>query len=177
MRLILCYAFLLALMAGGCGSRNEVAPGHAAGAAVLVESADARRCEVNSQSATPYEQAVRCAERFVERNGYTTRAATNNGIWAPEAGEEGKSITEIRARRRGTLRREAIVVCRGTDERGRETYAVGFAGSGDPPSPSGRAVTMDSAFADLRMRPGSFPLITALGDTTSCRSMILKPAQ
>jgi hypothetical protein len=39
----------------------------------------------------------------------------------------------------------------------------------DPPSPSGRAVTMDTAFAEIHFERGSFDLTMALADTASCR--------
>jgi hypothetical protein len=69
------------------------------------------------------------------------------------------------------VREEAVVVCRGRREGAGSAFGVGFALRPDPPSPTGRAVTMDSAFAEIHFERGGFSLIQALGDTASCRGV------
>ena len=133
--------------------------------------ADPRRCALAlAPDETPETHAVRCAEWFILRNGYTTRrpvADTTQIAW--EADEVVGSAAERLARRRGLLRERAFVVCRGRREGKGPAFGVGFVLRPDPPSPSGRAVTMDTAFAEIHVERGSFDLTMALADTASCR--------
>ncbi|MES2523028.1 MAG: hypothetical protein V4617_10045 [Gemmatimonadota bacterium] len=104
------------------------------------------------------------------RNGYTSRrpvADSTQIAW--ESGESAGSAAERLARRRGLLREGPMVVCRGRREGKGPVFGVGFVLRPDPPSPTGRAVTMDTTFAEIRFDSGPFSLIRALGDTASCR--------
>ena len=133
--------------------------------------ADPRRCTLTpAPDEAPETHAVRCAEWFIIRNGYTTRrpvADTTQIAW--EAAEVAGSAAEHLARRRGMLRERAFVVCRGRREGKGPAFGVGFVLRPDPPSPSGRAVTMDTAFAEIHFERGNFDLTMALADTASCR--------
>ena len=133
--------------------------------------ADPRRCALApAPDETPETHAVRCAEWFIVRNGYTTHrpvADTTQIAW--EAHEIDGPAAERLARRRGLLRERAFVVCRGRREGKGPAFGVGFVLRPDPPSPSGRAVTMDTAFAEIHFERGSFDLTMALADTASCR--------
>lgn len=148
-----------------------VAACHPAVRATPGPPADPRRCAVAPEPGeTPEMRAVRCAEWFVVRNGYTTRrpvADSTQIAW--ESGEPAGTTAEGLARRRGMLRERAVVVCRGRREGAGPAFGIGFAYRPDPPSPVGRAVTMDTAFAEIHLERGGFSLIQALGDTASCR--------
>jgi hypothetical protein len=162
LRILLVSATLAAAVMAACRTPPRPAPG---------PPADPRRCALAPvPGETPEARAVRCAEWFIVRNGYTTRrpvADSTQIAW--EAGEPAGPAAEQLARRRGMLREKAFVVCRGRREGHGPAFGVGFVLRPDPPSPSGRAVTMDTAFAEIHFERGRFDLTMALADTASCR--------
>src|SRR5687768_15683856 len=159
LRLVFVSTALIAAIGAACRPAGRSAP---------EPTADPRRCGLAPAAGeTPEARAVRCAEWFVVRNGYTTRRPADSAQLAREAGELAGSAAELLAQRRGLLREGAVVVCRGEREGVGPAFGVGFALRGDPPSPAGRVVTMDTAFAAIHFERGDFGLIRALGDTAS----------
>jgi hypothetical protein len=163
-RIVFVSATLVVAIAVACRGAVKGAPEPAA---------DPRRCGLaRVPGETPEERAVRCAEWFVVRNGYTMRRpVTDSTQIALETGEPGGTLAERLARRRGLLREGAVVVCRGRREGAGPAFGVGFALRPDPPSPTGRVVTMDTAFAEMHFELGGFGLTWALADTASCRGL------
>jgi hypothetical protein len=129
---------------------------------------DRRRCDVRSVASLPPESlAVRCAESFVVRNGYTDVPPPDTSEMVGESLEFRLSARDKLADRQGTLRRRAVVFCRG--DRGRPGYTIGFAAPGDSVMELGRAVTMDTLFGSLVVQHQMFVVARALRDTTECR--------
>lgn len=146
-----------------------------------------RECAVEVRGLSPRDAAVRCAETFVARNGYTTAPATERlDRIAWETVEEPLPPAEIVALRRGELEPRAEWLCTLRFLRLREPgFTVGFRLRSTPlidtlqmhrnfPSLDTllRAVTMDTMFSDLRME--HMPLI--VGDKefldSSCAPLI-----
>ncbi|HEY0779783.1 MAG TPA: hypothetical protein VGD56_17580 [Gemmatirosa sp.] len=115
-------------------------------------AADVRRCPAVARPGQDWAaRAVTCAEAFVARNGYTDLAPADATQLADESIEVGTTTVEVLASRRGTLARRAAAVCRGTPGAA-AGYTVAFAAAGDRARRYGTAVTMDSAFGQLRVQ-------------------------
>jgi hypothetical protein len=113
---------------------------------------------------------VRCAEWFVSRNGYTDLPpVADSAQLAHESIELAQPAAALVAARRNTLARRAALVCAGAKRAA--GYTVAFLAPGDTTAGSGRAVTMDTAFADLRVEHVGFLPRVALRDTASCHPL------
>jgi hypothetical protein len=90
---------------------GQGAPRRAAGG----PAADVHRCGVPALGALPRDSAaVRCAEWFVARNGYTDQAPADTAELAGESLQfHGGDWPRILAGRRNTLARRAAVLCQG----------------------------------------------------------------
>ena len=139
-----------------------------------------RACPVQPASGVgaAEQQAVLCAEAFVRRNGYTVAPPTNDTAQiASESIELAESFADLFQQRRGKLQPTAYGVCRGSGWRG---YTVVF-----PYRPEGyrdgvaqaelrtgaRAVTMDSAYRDLRVEHRTMALATVDEGLHGCRRL------
>jgi hypothetical protein len=93
--------------------------------------------------------ARRCAEAFVQQNGYTDLPATDDSTrWVPEADEEG-AWPRVLAARVGSLEREATTV-----QCSMRQCLVFFRIRRMPLSCAYRVVTMTQVFTKLRLEPG-----------------------
>ena len=162
-------AWVLLLVAGCRMPARSMEEPAAVAVAELDPSGEPRRCGISLASGTTAEEhAVRCAEWFVSRNGYTLLRPADPARVAREPLDSALSVDALLARRRGTLDPRAVAVCRTPPDGTGFAFMVGFAYRAEYPPPNGRAVTMDSAFADLRMQHRGISLISALGDTAHC---------
>lgn len=127
--------------------------------------------------ASPEEKAVRIAEEFIARNGYTDVPADRNNI-SYETVEFADDIDELLEARANTLERKAYgILFRGSGTRmGKEGWTVVFRSKNISDDfyrsicltkgkkvtkenhPIGRAVTMDANFQDLLVEHKTFPL-------------------
>jgi hypothetical protein len=98
--------------------------------------------------------AVKCAEAFVLRNGYTDAPVTDSTLLAHEFIEPGGSALEVLQHRRSTLAARAILLC--NDRRDHPGFTVAFAYRGDTAYSQARAVTMDTSFGGLRIEHVDF---------------------
>ena len=157
-------ALIGAIACGEPHDRPQASGMTAAGGA----SADPRQCGLPGLAGLPPDTAaVRCAEWFVARNGYTDLAPVADSTQlASESIEFAPSVAELLASRRNTLGRRAAVVCREAP-RG-AGYTVGFAAPGDRARREGRAVTMDASFGALRVEHQVYLLSEALSDSARC---------
>jgi hypothetical protein len=93
--------------------------------------------------------ARRCAEAFVQQNGYTDLPATDDSTrWVLEMGEEGE-WSRVLAARGGSLGREAATVQCSMRE-----CVVFFRLYRAPQQCAYRIVTMSQVFTRLRVEPG-----------------------
>ncbi len=93
--------------------------------------------------------ARRCAETFVQQNGYTDTPATEDSTrWVAEADEQG-SWPRVLAARVGSLEREATTV-----QCSLRQCAVLFRALRLPQLCAYRIVTMTQVFTKLRLKPG-----------------------
>ena len=126
-----------------------------------------RRCGVTRETGESANQyAVRCAERFVTQQGYSTLpgiADTTDIV--PESIERGPSISEWLALRRGMLSPQAAGVC--VDRHG-WGFTVVFRAIGGR---SARAVTLDAAFGSLRMQHKDFRFEAVEKGQYGCRPL------
>lgn len=113
--------------------------------------------------------AVRCAEWFVARNGYTDQPPADSSALASESIEYARSLSDLLAQRRNSLARHAAVVCR-YGRRG-FGYTVGFRTRRHPDDSLGRAVTMDTALKELRVEHMDYLLARARSDNAECRAL------
>jgi hypothetical protein len=109
---------------------------------------------------SPEAKAIRLAEEFIARNGYTDLPPARDHL-SYETVERASSIDELLERRRNTLERNAY----GVVERGRLGTKGGWTvvfrhrlRSGDERDVLGRAVTMDRDFKNLLVEHKPFPL-------------------
>jgi hypothetical protein len=146
----------------------------AAGAAAQeVEPADARACRVARDPArSAAEHAVRCAEDFVRRNGYT-RLPADFAVPAGESIERAGSPPGLRAARAGTLEPGAAGVCTGGE--GAHAFTVVFRHA-DPAAPNARAVTMSPAFGEMRVQHQDFILAAVSERRHGCEPVRTRPA-
>lgn len=93
--------------------------------------------------------ARRCAEAFVQQNGYTDLPASEDSTrWAPEAGE-GSDWPGVLAARGGSLDREAT-----TAQCSMRQCVVLFRLRRTPLTCAYRLVIMTQVFTKLRLEPG-----------------------
>jgi hypothetical protein len=118
---------------------------------------------------TPEEKAIRLAEEFIRRNGYTDAPADKNNL-SPETVEYSGDVDELLEQRRDTLEPKAYGVS--TGGRGNEKgWTVVFRYSGrfrdkfktkdklaSNPEEGGRAVTMNENFQNLLVEHKDFRL-------------------
>lgn len=108
---------------------------------------------------TPEQKAVRLAEEFVARNGYTDVPADMENL-SYESIERARDVEEMLRWRRDSLERRAYgVVYNG--KMGGPGWIVAFRPGkrfGNDFDEWGRAVTMDRNFENLRVEHKSFPL-------------------
>jgi hypothetical protein len=103
--------------------------------------------------------AVRLAEEFVKRNGYTD-APGDEDTMIRESIEWEPDVKKILAQRRNTLEARAYGYA-GFGKMGTVGWTVAFRPVGEAKSTKekmGRAVTMDEKFENLRLEHKSFPL-------------------
>ena len=108
---------------------------------------------------TPEEKAVRLAEEFVARNGYTD-LPPDRGNLSYESIEWESNVEEMLRRRHDSLERKAYGIVY-TGKMGGPGWIVAFRHSrrlGNELDRVGRAVTMDENFENLRVEHKSFPL-------------------
>lgn len=130
----------------GCAAR------HAQSAAPMWE--EARQCPLKpTDDVDSTETAVRCAEEFVARNGYTlVPPAWGSAQLAEEAFETGQPWSQVLARRRGTLKPKAVGVCVGASDRADMAYTVAFPYSDNRVTALVRVVTMNRTYGEMRMQ-------------------------
>ena len=166
-----CIATILLLACTACsGDKTNPARSSAAASRAAAGAPDVRACGVAEIHRLPPEDAaVRCAEWFVVRNGYTDQPVADSSELASESIEHARSIGDLVADRRNSLSRYAAVVCR-YGRRG-PGYTVGFSAPGHPGGSLGRAVTMDTSFSDLRVEHVAYLLARARSDAAKCRAL------
>ena len=137
------------------------------GASFQVQN-DPRACMVpRSAGETAGTHAVRCAEEFVERNGYTGRAPTvDSATMAHEGIVFEPTIAEELRSRRNSLEDHATGLCPGSP-RDSSGFTVVFRFRKDPSS--ARAVTMDRLFGSLRVEHQGFILDVVTKQKYGCR--------
>ena len=158
---------LVLLTAGKCtGSTRRAATSKADSSGT--NAPDVRRCALSTApSGDAEDRAVACAEWFVARNGYTDASPADSAELAGEFIEYAPTVAKLLASRRNTLSRHAAVVCRGAPYG--PGYTVGFAAPDTREVDEGRAVTMDSTFAGLKVEHQGYRLNVALADSAHCR--------
>ena len=114
----------------------------------------ARQCPLKAtDDVDSTETAVRCAEEFIARNGYTlTPPVWGTAQLAEETFETGQPWGQILARRRGTLKPKAVGVCTAASDRADMAYTVAFPYSDKRVTALVRIVTMSRTFGDMRVQ-------------------------
>ena len=117
----------------------------------MADAADLdRRCGLPDTSGAPEAQAVRCAEWFIARQGYTLAPAIEDTTRVVTEGIEWESsVRERLARRRGSLQPTAFGICPRSDG----GYDVAFRTA---TGVGARGVSMDSQFGSLRVEHQDF---------------------
>ncbi|MFN8575118.1 MAG: hypothetical protein U0132_23900 [Gemmatimonadaceae bacterium] len=156
--------FLLALaclIILACHSRDAATNnGHA------VSADSSRFCGLTIPASLPRDSiAVRCAEAFVARNGYTDVPVQDTGAIAHEFIEPGATPREVLSYRRHSLGSRGVTLCH--DRREQPGFTVGFAAPADTVMQVGRAVTMDSSFRGVKMEHQTY-LPRAAAATVGC---------
>lgn len=130
---------------------------------------DPRACRVAREAGDDdVAYAVRCAEEFVRRNGYTTAPADpDTTLHAAESIERRQSAGERAADRAGMLEARAMGMCEGEGDR-RFTVVFAFRGGSGPHA---RAVTMSAAFDALRVQHRSFIRASVTERRHGCRPL------
>ena len=126
----------------------------------------ARKCRLQrAANSTPEEHAVRCAEWFVERQGYTgTRGITDTADVLPEGIEWSSSAADRLRKRTGTLEPKAFALC-AFDGR---VYSVAFWSTDRSHA---RGITLDDNFGSLRMQHPDFNAAIVGKEGSSCRAL------
>ena len=137
---------------GAAAAISACAARHAHVAAPMWQ--EARQCPLKpTDDVDSTETAVRCAEEFVARNGYTlTPPAWGSAQLAEESFETGQPWRTILARRRGTLKPKAVGVCTGASDRSDMAYTVAFPYSDKRVTALVRIVTMNRTYGEMRMQ-------------------------
>jgi hypothetical protein len=123
-----------------------------------------RHCALSRAGASPEVFAVRCAEWFVARQGYTLDNSLDTSVVVSEGIEWAAGKREWLRYRRNSLEPRAVGICVS-----RARYDVVFRARGD--STSARGVTLDSSFGSLRVQHQDFKLAALRNSTTGCRSL------
>jgi hypothetical protein len=147
----LFYLAAIALLAA-CGPADRAstrASGTDRGSVMRCGSAMPRNLAVDSI-------ALRCAEGFVARNGYTDSIVEDTTHLSHEFIEVGRTAKAVLQYRRGSLTSHGVLLCH--DRRDTPGFTVGFAAPGDTAMKVGRAVTMDTAFGQLKIEHEGFLL-------------------
>ena len=129
---------------------------------------DAQTCPVPRGVPGP-EAAVRCAEAFIARNGYTPAPPADSAQLAFETIEWAVSLREILAQRRGTLEPRGAALCEG-GARG-PGYTVAFRYQESADTTRGRAVTMTPSHGRLRVEHQEFMPVAARRGEFGCRAL------
>ena len=134
---------------------------------------DLRTCPSALQvEGTPEPIAVRCAEDFVRRNGYTEAPVDLSSPLAFEAIESIEwtdSIPRLLAERHASLEGKAAGICAG--DRGAPGYTVAFRRHTPTSAATGRAVTMSPQFTKLRMEHVDFILAAIAQRRLNCHPL------
>ena len=124
---------------------------------VGIPGCDLSRSFDGERGETPEEKAVRLAEEFVARNGYTDLPADRENL-SYESIEWADNVEEMLKWRRDSLERRAYGIRRG-GKMGGPGWTVVFKPKGldgDGSRKTGRAVTMDGNFKNLRVEHKDF---------------------
>lgn len=126
----------------------------------------ARQCGLErATNAAPEEHAVRCAEWFVQRQGYTAAEGFRDTAGVlPEGIEWAGSAADRLSNRRGTLQPKAFAMCAFDGH----LYSVAF-WSAD--SSHARGVTLDENFGSLRMQHPDFNAAIVGKEGSACRAL------
>jgi hypothetical protein len=125
-----------------------------------------RRCGLSRAGASPEIFAVRCAEWFVARQGYTAHnSRLETAVVVSEGIEWAASKREWLRYRRNSLEPRAVGICVGRWA----GYDVVFRARGD--STSARGVKLDATFGALRVQHQDFNLAALRDSTSGCRSL------
>ena len=128
--------------------------------AVRARNASLRKCSL-PPLATPLATAQACAEWFVARNGFLSDSLKDTTAVARDGVEQKLTMAQVLYSRHKTVTPKATLAC---NSGGRTAYTVAFAIPGDSIMQIGRTVTMDSAFAHLRVERLPFKLLRASAD-------------
>lgn len=124
-----------------------------------------RRCLLPMNGATREEQAVRCAEWFIARQGYTDAPpVADTQLVVSEGIEWAASIAERLAQRRGSLQPRAFGLCESPDG----SFDVAFYMAGGQYA---RGVTMDARFGSLRVQHSNFDPAAIAERRHGCRPL------
>lgn len=136
----------------------------------------AAQCRIPGLAGLPRDTAaVRCAEWFIARNGYTAAPVADTVKLVGELFESG-SRAEVLAARRGRLAPRAVVLCR--DHAGPTPFNVVFTYPGAPDTVEyGRGVAMDANFGQMRVRHVPFLLRRARTPPGFPGCHVLRPAR
>lgn len=97
--------------------------------------------------------AVKCAEEFITRNGYTLKPPVwSTADLAEESFESGIGWSSVLRRRHGSLRPQPIAVCTAASDRPDMAYTVVFPYGDHTVTAVARMVTMDHDFGQLRVQ-------------------------
>ena len=128
-----------------------------------------------SDSAT---RAAECAEAFLARNGYTQDPPNADSVQIAFESLElwGPSLRDILTQRRGMLQPKAYGVCHGEGDAYTVVFqyaptAFGGTLADAATRPNGRGVTMDGAYAGLRMQHQEFRLAAVDEEQAGCRRL------
>jgi hypothetical protein len=144
------------------------ASGSASGQTRAIEDAKdpLRRCGLPRGGLTREAHAIRCAERFVARQGYAADSSkVDTGTVVSEGIEWARTKREWLAYRRKSLEPRAHGVCSRADG----GFDVAFLNRNDPKS--ARGVSMDSSFGSLRVEHSSFNLHVLRDRKSGCRPL------
>jgi hypothetical protein len=129
----------------------------------VADAADRHRdCGVPADAASPQMHAVRCAEWFIARQGYTNAAPVSDTLLVMAEGIEWEpSRREWLRRRHGSLSARALAVCKSG-----HGFNVPFL---VPGGAYARGVTMDERYGSLRVQHSGFELDYLRKAKTGCR--------
>lgn len=100
--------------------------------------------------ATSRDTAAFCAEAFVERNGYTELPGTSDReMIALESWDRGRTLLDAVERRRRTMARGPLIVCKTANG-----FSVLFRAYDPMETKNGHVVVMGPQFGDMRLLAG-----------------------
>lgn len=136
-------------------------------AAQAAGETDARACGLPREAGMDdAAHAVRCAEDFVRRNGYTTEPGDTTRL-AGESIEFASSRKELLHDRSGSLKARAFGVCVGIP--GDAMYFTVVFRHLDPRYTNARAVTMSRSFGEMRVQHRDFDASVVAARRFGCR--------